>query len=117
MGEDCVSPSRHVEFSSADEMLDWVEMLAAETGLPVGIKSAVGDLAFWHELTELMAQTGRAIDFVTIDGGEGGTAHRRRRRRAATGFGSLLRTERCTSELDWSTPSLRLCGPIVASTV
>jgi glutamate synthase domain-containing protein 2 len=73
MGEDCVSPSRHVEFSSADEMLDWVEMLAAETGLPVGIKSAVGDLAFWHELTELMAQTGRAVDFVTIDGGEGGT--------------------------------------------
>src|SRR3954454_5296077 len=54
-------------------MLDWVEMLAAETGLPVGIKSAVGDLDFWYELTDLMQKTGRAVDFVTIDGGEGGT--------------------------------------------
>ena len=73
LGQDCVSPSRHTEFSSTDEMLDWVEMLAAETGLPVGIKSAVGDLGFWYELTDLMAQTGRAVDFVTVDGGEGGT--------------------------------------------
>jgi hypothetical protein len=33
-------------------------MLADETGLPVGIKSAVGDLAFWHELAALMARPG-----------------------------------------------------------
>src|SRR4051794_6271038 len=72
-GVDCVSPSRHAEFSDVDGMLDWVEMLAAETGLPVGIKSAVGDLSFWHELVRLMADTGRGVDFVTIDGGEGGT--------------------------------------------
>jgi len=50
-----------------------VELLAAETGLPVGIKSAVGDLHFWEELTTLMATTNRGVDFVTIDGGEGGT--------------------------------------------
>jgi glutamate synthase domain-containing protein 2 len=71
--EDCISPSRHAEFSDTDSMLDWVELLAAETGLPVGIKSAVGDLEFWDELTTLMASTGRGVDFVTIDGGEGGT--------------------------------------------
>jgi glutamate synthase domain-containing protein 2 len=70
---DCVSPSRHAEFSDVDSLLDWVELLAGETGLPVGIKSAVGDMAFWEELTELMATTGRGVDFVTIDGGEGGT--------------------------------------------
>ncbi len=46
-GKDCVSPSRHAEFSDPDSLLDWVELLAAETGLPVGIKSAVGDMAFW----------------------------------------------------------------------
>jgi glutamate synthase domain-containing protein 2 len=39
----------------------------------VGIKSAVGDLEFWTELTDLMARTGRGVDFVTVDGGEGGT--------------------------------------------
>ena len=72
-GVDCVSPSRHAEFSDADSLLDWVEMLADETGLPVGIKSAVGDLEFWHDLVRLTADTGRGVDFVTIDGGEGGT--------------------------------------------
>ncbi|MYR07376.1 FMN-binding glutamate synthase family protein [Gordonia sp. SID5947] len=70
---DCVSPSRHAEFSDTDSLLDWIELLAAETGLPVGIKAAVGDLEFWTELTDLMRSTGRGPDFVTIDGGEGGT--------------------------------------------
>jgi glutamate synthase domain-containing protein 2 len=73
VGADCISPSRHAEFSDTDSLLDWVELLAAETGLPVGIKSAVGDMAFWDELTDLMQSTGRGVDFVTIDGGEGGT--------------------------------------------
>ncbi|MEU4781567.1 FMN-binding glutamate synthase family protein [Micromonospora sp. NPDC023633] len=72
-GRDCVSPSRHAEFSDCDSLLDWVELLAAETGLPVGIKSAVGDLGFWEELTTLMRDTGRGVDFVSVDGGEGGT--------------------------------------------
>ncbi|GAB3347336.1 FMN-binding glutamate synthase family protein [Modestobacter lapidis] len=72
-GRDCISPSRHAEFSDPDSLLDWVELLAAETGLPVGIKSAVGDLGFWDELTALMDTTGRGVDFVTVDGGEGGT--------------------------------------------
>jgi glutamate synthase domain-containing protein 2 len=72
-GVDCVSPSRHAEFSDTDSLLDWVELLADETGLPVGIKSAVGDMRFWGELCEQMAATGRGVDFVTIDGGEGGT--------------------------------------------
>ena len=72
-GKDCISPSRHAEFTDTDGLLDWVELLAAETGLPVGIKAAVGDLTFWDRLTELMATTGRGVDFVTVDGGEGGT--------------------------------------------
>ena len=72
-GVDCVSPSRHAEFSDPDSLLDWVELLAAETGLPVGIKAAVGDMGFWEELTDLMAGSDRGVDFVTVDGGEGGT--------------------------------------------
>jgi glutamate synthase domain-containing protein 2 len=72
-GKDCISPSRHAEFSDVDSLLDWVELLAAETGLPVGIKSAVGDMRFWEEVTGLMATSGRGVDFVTVDGGEGGT--------------------------------------------
>lgn len=70
---DCVSPAAHTAFHDADSLLDFVERLASETGRPVGIKSAVGDLDFWHDLCRLMARGDRGVDFVTIDGGEGGT--------------------------------------------
>jgi glutamate synthase domain-containing protein 2 len=73
IGVTCISPTRHSAFASTDELLDFVERLADETGLPVGIKSAVGEGGFWDELAELMATTGRGVDFVNIDGGEGGT--------------------------------------------
>ena len=72
-GVDCLSPSRHAEFDDVDSMLDFVELLADETGLPVGIKSAVGDMDFWHDLTDLISRGDRGVDFVTVDGGEGGT--------------------------------------------
>lgn len=70
---DCLSPGHHQAFGDADSLLDFVEHLADATGLPVGIKSAVGDLGFWRDLARLMAATGRGVDFITIDGGEGGT--------------------------------------------
>jgi glutamate synthase domain-containing protein 2 len=73
MGQDCASPSRHTAFTDVDSLLDFVELLADETGLPVGVKSAVGEMGFWDDLTERMASEDRGIDFVTIDGGEGGT--------------------------------------------
>ena len=73
VGQDCVSPSRHAEFSDVDSLLDWVELLASTTGLPVGIKSAVGQERFWHDLADAMASGERGVDFITVDGGEGGT--------------------------------------------
>lgn len=72
-GQDVVSPSRHTAFHDIDSMIDFIEMLAERTGLPVGIKSAVGEMAFWRVLTERMVETGRGPDFVTLYGGEGGT--------------------------------------------
>ncbi|MFG0331409.1 MAG: FMN-binding glutamate synthase family protein [Phycisphaerales bacterium] len=73
VGEDCYSPARHSAFSDVDSMLDFVETLAGETGLPVGIKSAVGQLEFWRELAEKMESGNRGVDYITVDGGEGGT--------------------------------------------
>src|SRR6476659_2955758 len=73
MGQDCASPSRHTAFSDVDSLLDFAELLATETGLPVGIPSAVGEMSFWHDLTRLMSKGDRGLDFVTVDGGEGGT--------------------------------------------
>ncbi|NLY94219.1 MAG: FMN-binding glutamate synthase family protein [Myxococcales bacterium] len=72
-GIDCISPSTHSEFRDVSELLDFVERVAEATGLPVGIKSAVGQEAFWIELADRMASEARGVDFITIDGGEGGT--------------------------------------------
>lgn len=73
VGKDCISPSAHRSFSDVSSMLDFVERIAEETGLPVGIKSAVGELTFWEELATQMEQTNRGVDYIQIDGGEGGT--------------------------------------------
>ncbi len=73
VGKDCISPPFHSSFDNPDGLLDFVELIAEQTGLPVGIKSAVGELDFWTELTGLMSSTNRGVDFVTIDGGEGGS--------------------------------------------
>ena len=72
-GEDCISPPGHSAFHDVDSMLDFVEHLAAESGLPVGIKSAVGMEQFWVDLADAMERGDRGVDFITIDGGEGGT--------------------------------------------
>ncbi len=73
MGIDCVSPSYHTAFRDVNSLLEFVELIGGKTGLPVGIKSAVGDLSFWEELTTQMATRSQGVDFVAIDGGEGGT--------------------------------------------
>ncbi|MBI5104734.1 MAG: FMN-binding glutamate synthase family protein, partial [Solirubrobacterales bacterium] len=72
-GRDCVSPSSHSAFDDVDGLIEFVELLGAETRLPVGIKSAVGDAAFWERLAERMAATGGGPDSITVDGAEGGT--------------------------------------------
>ena len=71
--KDCISPSSHSAFGNVQELLDFIELLSKESGLPIGIKSAVGKLDFWKELSEKMIETGSGPDFITIDGGEGGT--------------------------------------------
>src|SRR6218665_1149262 len=73
LGKDVISPASHSAFSNVPEMVDFIEKMAAATGLPVGIKSAVGKLEMWEELADLMKKTGKGPDFINIDGGEGGT--------------------------------------------
>ena len=73
VGVDCRSPAAHTAFSDVAGLVEFVEELAEATGLPVGIKSAVGQMEFWTELSRTMADSGRGPDFITIDGGEGGT--------------------------------------------
>ena len=72
-GRDCVSPPAHTAFDGVDSLIEFVERVAERTGLPVGVKSAVGDGKFWDDLAVRMAATGGGPDFVNVDGGEGGT--------------------------------------------
>lgn len=71
--ENCLSPNAHSAFSSVEELIDLVEEIAECTGLPVGVKAAVGETAFWEELARRMRERGQGPDFFQIDGGEGGT--------------------------------------------
>jgi glutamate synthase domain-containing protein 2 len=73
VGVDCVSPAAHSAFRDADSLLDFVELLAETSGKPIGIKSAVGDDTFFRDLARLMERGDRGVDYVNIDGGEGGT--------------------------------------------
>jgi glutamate synthase domain-containing protein 2 len=67
------SGTSYAAFSDVDGLIDFVERIADATGLPVGVKSAVGREQFWAELSRRMGETGAGPDFITIDGAEGGT--------------------------------------------
>ncbi len=73
VGKDCLSPNSHSAFHDVKSMVQFVEKIAKATGLPVGIKSAVGHLPFWQELANEMRSSNQGPDWITIDGGEGGT--------------------------------------------
>lgn len=73
IGKDVLSPASHSAFSTIPELVDFIESIAQATGLPVGIKSAVGKMEMWQELASIMRQSGYGPDFITVDGGEGGT--------------------------------------------
>lgn len=74
-GEDSLSPNRHRDIANIDELLDRVEHVRTVTGKPVGVKTAIGGAGFMNQLTAAVARRGRqaAPDFLTIDGGEGGS--------------------------------------------
>jgi len=73
MGQDVLSPPTHSAFEGIQGLVDFVESIAQETGLPVGIKAAIGKTDQWEELADIMKATGKGPDFITVDGGEGGT--------------------------------------------
>lgn len=73
VGKDVLSPPNHKAFSNVPELVNFIEAIATATGLPVGIKAAVGKLEQWEELADIMKSTNKGPDFITVDGGEGGT--------------------------------------------
>lgn len=75
VGQDSISPNRHPEIDSAEDLLDMIHRVREVSGLPVGFKAVVGAYGWLEELCELIKKRGieSAPDFITVDSGDGGT--------------------------------------------
>ena len=75
VGQDGISPNRHREVNDFGDLLDLIGHIREVTGKPVGIKTVFGSEEPFRELFALINERGAdsAPDFITIDGGEGGT--------------------------------------------
>ncbi|MFJ5624826.1 FMN-binding glutamate synthase family protein [Peribacillus loiseleuriae] len=67
------SPNRFHQFSDIPTMCEFIERIRNHTGKPVGMKMVVGGNDSVEELAKYMKETGKGPDFITVDGGEGGT--------------------------------------------
>lgn len=71
---DCNSPPRHSAFSTPAGLMRFIARLRELSGgKPVGMKLCVGKPVELAALCHAMLATGITPDFITIDGGEGGT--------------------------------------------
>ncbi|VAX01891.1 Ferredoxin-dependent glutamate synthase [hydrothermal vent metagenome] len=74
MGHDVISPPGHSTFSSPIGLLKFVAQLRELSGgKPVGFKLCIGIKVEFLAICKAMLETGIIPDFITIDGGEGGT--------------------------------------------
>lgn len=67
------SPNRFRQFDDPSTLLDFVEEIRNVSGKPVGIKLVVGGYDELDAFMQEMKTSGKTPDFITVDGGEGGT--------------------------------------------
>lgn len=71
---DVISPPSHTAFSNAKGLCEWIQQLRElSNGKPIGFKLCIGNKQEFIDICEAMAETGIKPDFITVDGGEGGT--------------------------------------------
>lgn len=75
VGTDSISPNRHPEVDSADDLLDMIERIREVTGKPVGMKAVLGAYGWMDQSLETINKRGAksAPDFITVDSADGGT--------------------------------------------
>ena len=74
VGTDVISPSTHPEFDTPIGLLEFIQKLREGSGYkPVGFKLCVGRRTEFIAICKAMIETGIKPDFITVDGGEGGT--------------------------------------------
>ncbi|MCZ6876410.1 MAG: FMN-binding glutamate synthase family protein, partial [bacterium] len=74
LGQDVLSPPAHSVFSTPNELMLFIAKLRQLSGgKPVGFKLCVGKRREFLAICKAMLETGIMPDFITVDGGEGGT--------------------------------------------
>jgi glutamate synthase domain-containing protein 2 len=73
-GKDVISPPAHKAFSTPLGLLQFVQQLRElSSGKPVGFKLCIGQPAQFVSICKAMMDSQIFPDFITVDGGEGGT--------------------------------------------
>ena len=75
IGADAISPNRHVDINSNDQLLDMIQRIREVTGKPVGFKTVIGAYGWLDNLFTEINERGieSAPDFITVDSADGGT--------------------------------------------
>jgi glutamate synthase domain-containing protein 2 len=74
VGKAVFSPTCHTAFSTPLEMTAFVaELRELCGGKPVGFKICIGEPREFMSIVKAMIETGVMVDFIVVDGGEGGT--------------------------------------------
>lgn len=74
LGQDVISPPAHTAFSTPIGLLQFVAQLRElSNGKPIGFKLCIGKRREFLAICKAMVETGITPDFITVDGGEGGT--------------------------------------------
>jgi glutamate synthase domain-containing protein 2 len=74
MGQDVLSPPTHSAFTSPRNLCEFVARLREFSGgKPIGFKLCIGRRREFLGICKAMVETGILPDFITVDGGEGGT--------------------------------------------
>ncbi len=74
LGKDVLSPPAHSAFSTPLGLVQFIQTLRELSGgKPVGFKLCLGKRREFLGICKAMVETGITPDFITVDGGEGGT--------------------------------------------
>ncbi len=74
MGQDVISPANHATFRNPLQMCQFLQKLRKlSEGKPIGFKLCLGAKHEFMAICKAMLETNIIVDFITIDGSEGGT--------------------------------------------
>ena len=72
--QDVLSPPYHTAFKDSKGLMKFIKQLRELSGgKPIGFKLCIGEKSEFYDICQAMIKTGIKPDFITVDGGEGGT--------------------------------------------